>query len=178
MLLFFAAQQAGFGTWIPTYAIKSGVAVENHVAIYGLCFWFPNALSRLVWIFLIKGPVASRIKFIYITLTITAFICVLCQFLELYSFICIVGSIIFGSMLSCVVAFCISLSLDNGYYCTTSNNANFLLANCIGDGLLNAPLGYSMNLFGFNSLIIIIFFSCVASYWSFDQTMKSMKFDQ
>ena len=79
VMFLFPAQAAGFGSWIPTYAIKSGIAVENRVGVYGLCFWFPNALSRLVWIFLIKAPVSRRIRFIYITVTITAFVCLLLQ---------------------------------------------------------------------------------------------------
>jgi hypothetical protein len=81
-------------------------------------------------------------------------------------------------MLSCVVAFCIALPLDNGFSCTAFNNANFLLANCVGEGLMNAPLGYSMNIFGFESLIVIVFLSCMASYWSFDKTMNSLEVDK
>lgn len=80
-MFLFPAQEAGFGSWIPTYAIKSGIAVEKHVGVYGICFWFPNAISRLVWIFLVKASVASKIRFIYVTLTITALVCVILQWL-------------------------------------------------------------------------------------------------
>ena len=43
---------------------------------------------------------------------------------------------------------------------------------------MNAPLGYAMNIFGFESLIIFVFVSCLASYWSFDKTMVSMESDK
>ena len=172
-MLMFPAQEVGFASWLPTYSIKAGIADTSNAAVYSLYFWLPNTIARLFWSFLARCTVTYRLKIVEITVTITSVLLFVLQYFELYQLVCIIGPIIFGFMLSCVYSFCVTLPIDNGYDNTISNSANFMLANCIGEGLLNAPIGYSMNLFGFKSLMIIIMISCFISFWSFQKAVSS-----
>ena len=83
------------------------------------------------------------------TVTLTSILLVVLQYFKFYSLVCILGPFIFGCMLASFFPFCMSLPIDNGFQCTLANNANFMLANCIGEGLLNGSFGYLMQLFGF-----------------------------
>ena len=178
MMLIFPAQESGFASWIPTYSIKAGLADTEGAAIYSLYFWVPNSIARIVWASLTRFTVTKRCKFIETTITLTSFLLVILQFFEMYSFVCLIGPLIFGSMVACFYPFCMALPLDNGFQNTVSNNANFVLANCIGEGLLNGSLGYAMRIFGFDSLMIIVMLSCVVSYWSFEKMAQSFQDDK
>ena len=147
-MLIFPAQESGMSGWIPTYSIKAGVADTEGAAMYSLYFWFPNSIARIVWA-LVNYTVTDRLKFIEIVVTATSFLLVILQFFDLYELVCIIGPVIFGSMLAIFFSFCMALPLDNGFQNTLSNNANFVLANCIGEGVLNGTFGYVMNVFGF-----------------------------
>ena len=165
----------GFASWLPTYSIKAGIADASSAAVFTLYFWLANTIARLFWTFLTMYSVTQRLKVILMTVTATSILLVLLQSLELYYLVCTIGPVVFGFMVSCVYSFCVALPIDNGFQSTVSNTANFLLANCIGEGLLNAPMGYSMNIFGFQSLMVIIMISCMVSYYCFNQAVQSFK---
>ena len=96
-----------------------------------------------------------------------AFFLVVFQYLEMYVLVCTLGPIAFGSMVGCYFGFCLSLPLDQGFFTNTNNNANFMIAYCIGEGLLLGPVGYLMQVFGFKSLMVMVFICCLISVWSF-----------
>lgn len=51
IFFFYATIELGMGSWISTYAIKSGVADVKNSPIYSLLFWLPNCLSRIGWMY-------------------------------------------------------------------------------------------------------------------------------
>jgi hypothetical protein len=97
------------------------------------------------------------------------------QYAEWYRFVCIFVPIGTGIFMAGVYGFCIALAVDNGFVTSPQDNANFILSNSIGEGLLITPLGYSMNLFGYKALMVEIFGSSILSYWSFCRAMESME---
>ena len=175
IMLILPAQQIGFASWLPTYSIKAGISETSNAAIYSIYFWLPNTISRVIWAFFIKSSVTDKLKIINISVTIVSIVLVLLQYMEFYAVICVLGPVVFGFMLACVYSFCLALPIDNGFDSTTSNNANFVLANCMGEGLLSAPIGYSMRIWGFQSLFVIICLGCILSFWSYKMAVKSMK---
>ena len=81
IMLIFPAQEIGFASWLPTYAIKAGITDTEGSAIYSMYFWLPNAIARFVWAFLITAPVTYRMQVIKITITGTAFLLLILQYL-------------------------------------------------------------------------------------------------
>ena len=154
-MLLFPAQEVGLAGWMPTYAIKASVSDIYHSGIYSLLFWLPNFALRIVWV-LLPFSVTTKLRTVLTSLLALSFIFLLLQYLELYHILCILTPVTFGAMTSLLYGFCMTLSVDHGFKSNTSNNANFILANCIGEGLLAGPMGYSMQLFGFHSLFVII----------------------
>lgn len=68
----------------------------------------------------------------------------------------------------------ISWPVDKGFLPSSQNNANFLLANALGEGLLITPVGYSINLFGFKFLMIETCLFSYVSYWAYQRAIISM----
>jgi len=85
----------------------------------------------------------------------------------MYWGICTFGSCIIGIFTSSIYSFCIALPADNGFKPSTSNTANFVLANSFGEGFLITPIGYGMSIFGYKSLIVIVFILSSIANWSF-----------
>ena len=168
-------QESAFASWIPTYSIKSGIANTEGSAIYSFWFWFTNAIARPIWALLGRYSVSQRARIIVITLTFTSFLLVLLQYLELYTLVCIIGPVVFGTMMACFFTFCIALPLDNGFQNTIANNANFILANAMGEGVINGSLGYLISIFGFKVMMIVVMISSIASYWSLRGVISSFK---
>ena len=171
------AQEAGFAGWIPTYAIKAGVSSASESAVYSSLFWSTNSAFRIIWVFLPLSA-TNKMKIVFLGLLTISTLLTLLQHLELYQLLCITGPLLLGIMTSVLYGLCLTLSIDNGFSSTTSNNANFVLANCIGETLLTGPMGYSMKIFGFQSLIVIILVSCIASNLSFHHALKSLDTDK
>lgn len=166
-MVLFPAQEVGMSGWMPTYSIKAGIADTDNSGIYSTLFWISNTIFRVVWALWIKGTVNTKLRFILSSITVVCLFLIILQGLEQYKLVCIVGSIYFGAMLSCVYSFCLALPISNGYKSTTSNNANIVMAYCIGEGVMPAPLGYSMHLFGYKSLMVVVMITCLGSWWSF-----------
>lgn len=57
-----------------------------------------------------------------------------------------------GLFIGCVYGFGISIAADSGFEPSASDNADFVLANALGEGLLITPIGYSMHIFGYRIL--------------------------
>jgi hypothetical protein len=100
------------------------------------------------------------------------------QYFEWYQLVCIFVPIGTGIFIAGVYGFGIALPVDNGFVTSPQDNANFILGNSFGEGLLIMPLGYSMYLFGFKALIVEIFGFAFLSYWSFSKAMESMEEDK
>lgn len=81
-------------------------------------------------------------------------------------------------MVSCMYGFIMTIALDNGFKTTPSNNANFTLAYCLGEILFSGPIGYSMRIFGFKSLLVIVLMGSILNYLCFNQAVASMAADQ
>ena len=173
MMLIFPAQETGFVGWIPTYSIKAGVSNVESASIYSLLFWLPNTILRIVWATL-PYSVTNKLKSALAGFLFTSFLFLFIQYAEYYELLCVSSSLTFGLLTSSMYGFYITLPLDNGFALTTSNNANFILANCIGEALLTGPIGYSIKVFGFQSLFIIIFIICIINEGAFMLTVKSM----
>lgn len=144
MMLMIAVQEGGPISWLPTYAIKSGISTAEQSSIYSIYYGLPNSISRFAWIFIFKCSVRVKLTIITTTLSILAFVLVILQHFELYSIVCIVGPVVFGGMLGCFLSLVMTLCLDYGIHSNTKNNANFMMAYCIGEGVLLAPVGYLM----------------------------------
>ena len=171
-------QESAFASWIPTYSIKAGVAGTEGAAIYSFWFWLPNAIARPVWALLGKYTVSQRARVIVITLTVTSCLLVILQYLQLYSLVCTIGPVVFGTMMACFFTFCMALPLDNGFQNTIANNANFILANAMGEGVINGSLGYLMSIFGFKVMMVVVMVSSVISYGSLEAVIGSFKEDK
>lgn len=74
IFFFFATEELGMASWIPTYSIKAGIANVDSSAIYSLLFWLPNCLGRLGWMY-VPGSVEKRLgmglKAVVVTLLVT-----------------------------------------------------------------------------------------------------------
>lgn len=92
--------------------------------------------------------------------------------------VCIFAPIAAGIFIGGVFGFGISLPVDNGFVPSSQNNANFILANALGEGLLIMPLGYSMSIFGYKAMMVEMLLATSICYWVFIETVKSMNRDQ
>lgn len=178
IMLLFPAQEVGMSGWMPTYSIKAGIAGVETSGLYSTLFWLSNAIFRVVWACWIKGPVNCKLRFILSTISGVSVVLLMLQWAGLYQFVCVLGSVYFGAMLSCIYAFCLAFPADNGFQNTTSNSANFVMAYCIGEGIMPAPLGYIMGLLGYRSLMVVVLVTCLASWWALEKAVLSMRQDK
>lgn len=100
------------------------------------------------------------------------------QYCGWYKLVCIFAPLTTGIFIAGVYGFCMALPVDNGFITTPQDNANFILGNSFGEGLLIMPLGYSMHIFDPNALMILILMFSGLSYWCFLQSVKSMHDDR
>ena len=78
------------------------------------------------------------------------------------------GVISSGIFLSAMYALFMTLAQEYGYELTPNNTANFVMCASIGEGFLVMPIGYAMGIFGYRSLIHIIFLMSFAMYFIFE----------
>jgi hypothetical protein len=176
IFFFYATEELGMGSWISTYSIKAGVADVEGSAFYSLLFWLPNCFGRLVWMY-IPGKVERRLGISLKAVLFTVVITVIFQYFEWFYLVCIFAPITSGLLIAGVYGFGIALPVDNGFAPCSQVNANFILANALGEGLLIMPLGFSMNLYGFEFLMLDICFFAFLSYWVYSEAVKSMRAD-
>ena len=171
IMFFYCTMEIGFASWLPTYAIKAGLTDTEGSGFYSLLFWFPNAVGRLVWTF-VPGSVHFKLGVILRVQLCSVGLMVVLQWLELYSAVCYCGGIISGFTLANMYSLCLAVSNSHGFHLTITNNSHIVLANCLGEGLLIAPIGYSMNLVSFHSLIYLVALFSVAAYLAFSQAER------
>lgn len=61
ILFFYATEELGMGSWIPTYSIKAGIADTDSAALYSFIFWTSNCLCRLCLMYM-PGTVERKIR--------------------------------------------------------------------------------------------------------------------
>jgi hypothetical protein len=162
--------------WISTYSIKAGVSSLEISTIYSFLFWLTNCICTFVWMY-VPGTVNERmgmgLRLAFIAMIVTVFF----QYLGLYRFVCIFAPISSGILISGIFGFGISLPVANGFLSSPQNNANFILSNAFGEGLLIMPMGYSMIFFGYEAFMIEICVFAGMEYWIFGEVKKSMSED-
>ena len=50
----------GVGSWMPTYSIKAGVTDVDGSSLFGLLYWGPDCLVKLLWIYL-PGSIEKKL---------------------------------------------------------------------------------------------------------------------
>jgi hypothetical protein len=122
----------------------------------------------------VPGSIEKRLGISLKAVLITMVITVIFQYAEWYQIVCIFAPLASGTLIAGVFAFGIALPVDNGFIPSAQDNANFIIANSLGEGLLIMPVGYSINFFGFKVLMIEICIFSFLSYWSYIKVAKSM----
>lgn len=89
------------------------------------------------------------------------------QWMGYLTFVAYVGVISSGFFLSAMYALFFSMAQEHGYGLSTSNTANFAMCASLGEGLLVMPIGYAMGIFGYKSLIYIIFLFSATMFFVF-----------
>jgi predicted permease len=92
--------------------------------------------------------------------------------------VCFFSSITIGILISGVFGFGLSLVVKNGFRFCPDNNAMFVLSNAFGEGLLVTPMGFTMGLLGYKSLIVEIAFFATVTLMAFSLAMSSMEDDK
>lgn len=177
IFFFYATEELGMGSWISTYSIKTGIANVESSAFYSMLFWVPNCLGRLLWMY-VPGNIEQRLGLALKTVLIVMVFTVFFQYFGWYNLVCIFAPLVTGILIAGVYGFCMALPVDNGFITTPQDNANFILGNALGEGLLIMPLGYSMQIINPNALMILILLFSGLSYWCFLQSVKSMHDDR
>lgn len=173
----FATAEMGIGSWMPTYSIKAGVADTKGSSLFSLLFWGPNCLVRLLWIYM---PVSIEKK-LGVALNLVLVAAIITLFLQLsgqLEMVCYFAPISIGIFISGVYGFSLSWTVNNGFAFCPEDNANFLLSYIIGEGLLIMPMGYTMGLFGFKSMIIEVCFFSLLTLIAFIFAVGSMEDDK
>jgi hypothetical protein len=80
MMFLIPIQEGGFASWLPTYAIKAGIATVEDSSIYSLYYGLPNSVSRFFWVFVVTCAITKRLKIITTTLSILAVLLVIFQY--------------------------------------------------------------------------------------------------
>lgn len=94
-----------------------------------------------------------------------------------FQLVCIFVPISMGIVTAGVYCLCIAWPVDNGFVSNPQDSANFVLGNSIGEGLLLMPLGYSMQIFGFEAFMAEVFLFSFLCYWCFREASQSMAQD-
>lgn len=81
-------------------------------------------------------------------------------------------------LISGVYGLSLSLVVSNGFRFCPDNNALFVLSNAIGEGLLITPMGFTMGLFGYKSMIIENIFFAAFTLIGFVLALGSMEEDK
>lgn len=154
------------GSWISTYSIKAGISDIEGSAIYSLLFWLASCSCRLGWMY-VPGTIEQRLGLSLKGTIVAAIITFIFQEIGWFQLVCIFAPISTGILTAAVYGFGIALPVDKGFPNCSQANANFILANALGEGLLIMPVGYSISLFGFKVLMIEMCIVAFATYWAY-----------
>lgn len=100
----------------------------------------------------IPGNIQYRLGIALKGVFLISAIALILQFIDAYYALCYIITIGTGLFIGCVYGFGIALAADSGFEPSASDNADLVLANALGEGLLITPIGYSMHIFGFRVL--------------------------
>ena len=131
LFFFYIAEEVGYAGWIPTYAIKTGVANAKEASTLASIFWITNTIARIVLLYM-PGTVTNRLYLLLRLLVVSTFTMVIFQFLGLYYFVTYAGVIASGAILSAMYALFYSFAQEYGYSLTTANTANFAMSASLG----------------------------------------------
>ena len=122
----------------------------------------------------VDGTVEKKLRLSLKSMLITAICILLMQSMGLYKMVCILAPFASGIMLAGVFGFGIALPMDKGFAADPRDNANFVLSNALGEGLLITPIGHSIRFFGYQALMIEILAFAILCLGSFTKTVESM----
>lgn len=140
-------EELGLASWIPTYAIKMGVAETHSAGTYSFLFWMVNCISRLVWMW-VPISITKQIRISLMLSICSTLLCLVFQILGNYSLVCVFAPISAGFILANMFSLCMSLPHDNGIESTPENTANFILGTTFGEGIFVTSIGYGMEYLG------------------------------
>jgi hypothetical protein len=60
MFFFFATVELTIASWMPTYAIKAGVADVKGSALFSSLFWIPNCIFKVLWLYM-PGSIEKKL---------------------------------------------------------------------------------------------------------------------
>lgn len=176
MMVIYATQEIGMSSWIPTYAIKAGVTDYARAGIYSMYFWVPSCLFRLIWL-AVPLSFDQKLRTIVVGLVLTTSVGLFLQLIGRYDWVCVVGPVSSGILLSNLYAFFLALPVQKGFVFTSSNSAHLVIANCLGEGLLITPLGWSMGFWGAGSLMVALWLLSGLLWYCYGATLGSLEKD-
>ena len=168
LMLVYAGMEIGLASWIPTYAIKAGVATTEESTFYSQLYWVPSCIGRLAWIYA-PGGMATRIAVIMKLMVGVGTVSLLLQTLGQYEAVCLFSPVASGLLLSNVYLFYLSLAVDHGFEASSNSTAHIMLANALGEGVINMPTGYLIRNFSFQVLMVLQVLFAVLSSWTMSQ---------
>ena len=166
----------GYANWIPTYAFKAHVANEDEASSLASIFWIVNTIARLILIYW-DGSVEYRLRILLRILVACTLMVVVLQMMGMYLIVAYAGVISSGMCLSAMYALFFSIAMGYGYGLSPSNTANFAMCASLGEGLLVMPMGYMMQFFGIEALIVMIFGMSATMMVVFEYTITHLAKD-
>ena len=167
LFFFYIAEEVGYASWAPTYALKAGVADPQGASFTAALFWISNTIARLALIYM-PGTVTERLRILLRLLLVSTFLMFVFQSMDYLTLVAYAGVTCSGIFLSAMYAPFMTISQEYGFELTPSNTANFAMCASIGEGLLVMPIGYIMGIYGYRSLIVIIFLMSMVMYAIFE----------
>jgi fucose permease len=131
MLFLYIAEEVGFAGWIPTYAVKAGVADDRAASALASIFWIVNTIARIVLLYM-KGTVAERLSILLKLLTVSTFLVLVIQWMGYLTLVAYMGVITSGIFLSAMYALFFSVAQEYGYELNTSSTANLAMSASLG----------------------------------------------
>ena len=83
VMFVYAGMENGLASWMPTYAIKTNVAITEGSSFYSLLFWLPNCFCRLVWLYF-PGKVIDKLRLAFSLILLASCACLSLQIFEMY----------------------------------------------------------------------------------------------
>jgi fucose permease len=131
LFFFYIAEEVGYANWIPTYAVKAGVAGPDEASALASYFWITNTIARLVLLYL-QGSVTDRLRMLLKALLISTIIVLILQWMGHLKLVSYLGVISSGLFLSAMYALFFSIAIDYGFGLSPSNTANFAMSASLG----------------------------------------------
>lgn len=102
-------------SWLPSYAILSGVADKDKSTIYGTIYWSMNTAFKLLtsaW----TATASYKLNFYYSVSLINGVLCLFLHFTEDYGQVALFGSFLYGATFSSTFALLLSAPGEYGIF--------------------------------------------------------------